>query len=171
MLTPSLSARDHSDIGGEGAFKPRDMMQLMRNAFEGAWLPTAERGRYIAKLDNFTARLGRGIKRTHAMVLCSGPLDASLLPVKTRRHDRAIDQQRRRAAADLEATHGRPADTRRTRQPERAQRVLDATGKLVTPGSSTSTCTFIPVARRSTARSRPALGVAAANHPPSLVFN
>jgi adenine deaminase len=42
-------------VAATGAFTPQDMMQFMRNAFEGAWLPAAERSRYVAELDAFAA--------------------------------------------------------------------------------------------------------------------
>jgi hypothetical protein len=34
------------------------MVQFMRNAFEGAWLPAAERARCVAELDLFAAKWG-----------------------------------------------------------------------------------------------------------------
>jgi adenosine deaminase len=42
-------------VAATGEFTPRDMVQFMRNAFEGAWLPAAERSRYVAELDSFAA--------------------------------------------------------------------------------------------------------------------
>jgi adenosine deaminase len=44
-------------VAAAGEFKPQEMVQFMRNAFEGAWLSMAERARYIAELDNFAASL------------------------------------------------------------------------------------------------------------------
>lgn len=42
-------------VAAAGAFEPRDMVQFMRNAFEGAWLSATERSRFIAELNSFTA--------------------------------------------------------------------------------------------------------------------
>ncbi|HEY1362096.1 MAG TPA: adenosine deaminase [Xanthobacteraceae bacterium] len=43
-------------VAAAGGFSPSDMIELMRNAFAGAWLPAAERARHLAELDAFAAR-------------------------------------------------------------------------------------------------------------------